>query len=68
MANIYKKEQITICTTPEELRKLADKMEQFWKNVSIGDELVVETWSSDIDILFQIDQEKINVSILSQST
>ena len=60
MATINKRNPIIeICTTPNELRKLADNMESVWRNLSLGDSCEMETWiGENATIVFSIDQEK----------
>jgi hypothetical protein len=64
MATISKSETIVINTTPNELRKLADKMEKAWAISTIGQDLTVEKWLGDpphglgVNIAFAIDQSQ----------
>lgn len=60
MAQIVKgSEQIHLFTTPEELRKLADKMEKRLTVVKMGESLIIETWIGDkVDLIITYAQGK----------
>jgi hypothetical protein len=42
MANAHKMEVVKIMTTPEELRKIADKLEEKEKTIKIGDDTTAD--------------------------
>jgi hypothetical protein len=64
MAMVVKYPQvILISTTPEELRKLADKLEEKGKAAEWGKDCTVERWfdvKGEVEIHFAIDNEWVN--------
>lgn len=60
MPGITRHEVVHWFTTPQELRRIADEMEEFWKTCAPGQDKTVETiWSKDIALHILVDQEHI---------
>ncbi len=52
-------DRVHIVCSPDELRKLADKMEARIANVSLGEDTLVEVWQGgSIELMFYFDQDK----------
>ena len=50
---------VRVLMTPNDLRESADRMEKFWRDANIGDELKVNTWmGKGVDVEFCVDQER----------
>lgn len=60
MSNIHNlPNQVLLTTTPDELRKLADKMEQAVKVAVLGQTTIVTVWhGKETELHFSFDQEK----------
>ena len=49
--------EVTCYATPDDLRRLADQMDEIWKNSGCGDSLVADTWYlADGKVTIIIDQ------------
>jgi hypothetical protein len=55
----YRGDTLTIHTTPDELREIADKMERVWPTLRAGDSTIVAVRTIDkMEVRFGIDQMK----------
>lgn len=53
-----KVERVTLYTTPEELREMANKMEKMFPKLKLGDSCIIYThYDSNIEFSFAINQE-----------
>ena len=61
MADLRVRREVLIFTTPEELRGLADRMEELWSRVRLGDSVEVVAWSTrdqEDTVIFTVDQDR----------
>lgn len=62
-------QRICVTCTPDELRKLADKMEKKILLTELGEDTLVETWkTNEFELMFYFDQEKVAEDFLKMSS